>query len=63
MKTMFIAFTFLIIGCSSQSNTNTFTQEQIDYFTKIALGTEFGEQTPVIKKWTENIRIKVGGEP
>jgi len=63
MKTMFIAFTFLIIGCSSQSNTNTFTQEQIDYFTKIALGTEFGEQTPVIKKWAENIRIKVGGEP
>ena len=63
MKTMFIAFTFLIIGCSFQSNTNTFTQEQIDYFTEIALGADFGEQTPVIKKWTADIRVKVEGEP
>jgi hypothetical protein len=63
MKTIFIAFTFLIIGCSFQSNTNTFTQEEIDYFTEIVLGTEFGDEAPVIKKWIKNIRIKVSGEP
>ncbi len=63
MKTIFIAFTFLIIGCSFQSNANNFTQEEIDYFTEIVLGAEFGDEAPVIKKWTKNIRIKVGGEP
>ncbi len=63
MKTIFIAFTFLIIGCSFQSNSNGFSQEEIDYFTEIALGAEFGDETPVIKKWTNDIRIKVNGEP
>ncbi len=63
MKTIFIAFTFLIIGCSFQSNASNFSQEEIDYFTEIALGAEFGDETPVIKKWTDDIRIKVNGEP
>ncbi|MCJ7802814.1 MAG: DUF2927 domain-containing protein [Candidatus Marinimicrobia bacterium] len=63
MKTIFIAFTFLILGCSFRSNSNNFTQEEIEYFTEIALGAEFGDEAPVIKKWTENIRIKIGGEP
>ena len=63
MKTIFIAFTFLIIGCSFQSNTNNFTQEEIEYFTEIALGAEFGDETPVIKKWTDDVRIKINGEP
>jgi len=63
MKTIFIAFTFLIIGCSFQSNSNDFSQEEIDFFTEIALGAEFGEQIPVVKKWTDDIRIKVNGKP
>ena len=63
MKTIFIAFTLLIIGCSFQSNTNNFTQEEIEYFTEIALGAEFCDETPVIKKWTDDIRIKINGEP
>ena len=63
MKTIFIAFTFLIIGCSFRSNTNNFTQEEIEYFTEIALGAEFGDETPVIKKWTDDVRIKINGEP
>ena len=63
MKTIFIAFTFLIIGCSFQSNSNNFTKEEIEYFTDIALGAEFGDAIPVIKKWTENVRIKIDGEP
>ena len=63
MKSIFIAFTFLIIGCSLQSNLNNFTQEEIKYFTEIALGAEFGDEVPVLKKWTENVRIKINGEP
>ena len=51
------------MGCSIQKDTNNFSQEEIGYFTEIALGTEFGDEVPVIKKWTENIRIKINGEP
>ena len=40
----------------------TYTQAQIDYFTEIALGTEYGGSAPV-RKWTEDIRIKVNGDP
>ena len=40
----------------------TYTQEEVDYFTEIALGTEYGGVTPVCK-WTEDIRIKVNGSP
>lgn len=63
MKTIFIVFTFLIIGCSFRSNTSHFSQAEIEYFTEIALGAEFGDEIPVIKKWADNIRIKVDGEP
>ncbi len=63
MKTIFIAFTLILIGCSVQNNTNNFTQEEINYFSEIALGAEFGDEIPVIKKWNQNIRIKIEGEP
>ena len=63
MKTIFIAFTLLIIGCSFQNDSHNFTLEEIEYFTEITLGAEFGDETPVIKKWTDDIRIKVNGEP
>ena len=63
MKTTFITFIFILIGCSFQSDSNNYSQEEIEYFTEIALGAEFGDEIPVIKKWTDNIRIKVDGEP
>jgi hypothetical protein len=63
MKTIFIAFTFFIIGCSFQNDSHNFTQEEIEYFAEIALGAEFGDETPVIKKWTDDIRIKINGAP
>lgn len=63
MKYVFTIFTVLLIGCSFQSNSSNFSQEEIDYFTEIALGAEFGDEIPVIKKWTNDIRIKVIGEP
>jgi hypothetical protein len=63
MKTIIIAFTFMLISCSGQRSSNNYTNKEIDYFTEIALGAEFGDEVPVIKKWTNNIRIKVSGEP
>ena len=63
MKTAFVTFLFILIGCSFQSDSNNYSQEEIKYFTEIALGAEFGDEIPVIKKWTDNIRIKIDGEP
>ena len=63
MKTTFIILMFILIGCSVQNESKNFTQEEITYFTEIALGAEFGDEVPVIKKWTDNIRIKIDGAP
>lgn len=63
MKIAFITFLLLLISCTSQIDTNNFTQEEIDYFTEIVLGAEFGDEIPVIKKWTNDIRIKIVGKP
>ena len=63
MKTIFIVFTLLIIGCSFQNDSYNFTQEEVEYFSQIALGAEFGDEVPVIKKWVDDIRIKINGEP
>ncbi|MEB3830929.1 DUF2927 domain-containing protein [Phormidium sp. CCY1219] len=35
----------------------------IDYFLEVALGSEFGNNDPQIKKWVEPLRIKVHGSP
>jgi len=63
MKSIIIAFTFLLIGCSVKENIKQYSQEEIDYFIEIALGAEFGDNVSVIKKWNDNIRIKIVGKP
>ena len=63
MKNIIFVLVLIFMGCSIQKDTNNFSQEQIEYFTEIALGAEFGDEVPVIKKWTTNIRIKINGEP
>ena len=63
MKITFIVFILPLVSCSFQSIANNYSQEQNTYFTEIALGAEFGDEVPVIKKWTNDIRIKVIGEP
>ena len=42
---------------------SAYTQEEIDYFLEIALGTEYGDSEQTIKKWTNDIRIEVLGTP
>lgn len=40
-----------------------YTQDQIDYFLEIAMGSEFGRASPVVRKWTRDVRIEVIGSP
>ncbi|MBS4539615.1 DUF2927 domain-containing protein [Clostridium sp. D2Q-11] len=40
----------------------TYTQKEVNYFTEIALGAEYGG-SPYVKKWVSDVRIKVGGNP
>ncbi len=44
-----------------RSQPNQFTQAQVDYFMEVALGTEWGTSNQLIRKWTQNVRIKVSG--
>lgn len=41
----------------------SYTQEEIDYFLEVALGTEYGDSEQTIKKWAEDIKIDVLGTP
>ncbi len=45
------------------STSASYTQEEIDYFLKVALGSEYGDSQQTIKKWEEDIRIDVLGTP
>lgn len=40
-----------------------FTAEEIDYFLEVALGTEFGGGSPRIRKWEDDVRIRINGSP
>ncbi len=39
----------------------TITQADIDYFTEVALGSEWGNSAPLIRRWNTNLRIRVTG--
>jgi hypothetical protein len=41
----------------------TYSPEAIDYFMDIAFGAEYGNLSEVIRKWPEDIRIRVSGKP
>lgn len=38
-----------------------FTQAQTDYFMEVALGSEWGTSNQTVRKWNQNLRIKVSG--
>lgn len=41
----------------------SYTPEQISYFLEVAMGNEFGQSSPIVKKWQGPVRIKVHGTP
>ena len=40
-----------------------YTEEEINYFMEVALGSEYGGASATIKKWTSDLRIRVSGSP
>jgi len=42
---------------------SSYTDKEIEYFKEIALGTEYGNNIQVIRKWDSDIRIKINGSP
>lgn len=44
-------------------NFSVYSQDQIDYFFEIVLGTEYGGSEMVIRKWVDDIRIEINGTP
>ncbi len=44
-------------------NSYIYSDKEIEYFTEIALGTEYGNNVQVIRKWDSDIRIKINGNP
>ena len=47
----------------TENSQSRYTDKEIGYFTEIALGTEYGNNTQVIRKWDSDIRIKINGNP
>lgn len=41
----------------------SFSQTQIDYFLDIAMGSEYGNASPHIRKWATDLRIDIHGTP
>lgn len=64
---------FLLTECCIYNNDSTpaqnentfsrYTESEIEYFTEIGLGSEYGNTDAVIRKWQTDIRIKINGEP
>lgn len=45
-------------------SSSTFTQQQIDYFMEVAIGSEYNQEaTPRVRKWSGEIRIQPIGKP
>lgn len=63
MKLLIIVFTIMLFGCSDAQIANKYTKGELDYFYEVALGAEFGDSIPVVKKWKDDILIKVNGAP
>ena len=47
----------------SAENPNKYSVEAIDYLTEVGFGVEYGASPPVLRRWADDIRIKVHGEP
>jgi hypothetical protein len=44
-------------------NSQRYSDKEIEYFTEIALGAEYGNNVQVIRRWNSDIRIKINGKP
>lgn len=60
----FLSLIFIFIhGCSTLAVQQTLTNPTHQYFLEISLGSEFGNRQARIKKWRQDICIRVNGQP
>lgn len=63
---LFLAILFILgQACSSDEikpEITDYQREVITYFNKVALGFEFGNASPITRKWVEDMMIYVGGD-
>ncbi len=62
-RTILTLILFALAGCDIRDVDMVYTQEEVDYFLEIVLGAEYGSSENTIKKWTQDIKIKVHGTP
>lgn len=62
-RTILTLILFALAGCDIPDVDTVYTQEEVDYFLEIALGAEYGSSENTIKKWTQDIKLKVHGTP
>lgn len=48
---------------TDEEGKHSYSDQELEYFFETAIGVEFGSSQPIIHKWTDNIRIKVNGNP
>lgn len=51
-------------GCSltaAEIKVNTYSGDEVDYFTEIAFGAERGQKDPHIRKWTSDVQLQITG--
>jgi len=51
------------INVQNENITPKYTDKEIEYFKEIAIGTEYGGNTQLIRKWDSDIKIKINGTP
>lgn len=62
----------LIVVCSSSPDWSSptspaesagrYTQAEIDYYIKVALGADFGGISAVVRKWADDVQIRLPGD-
>lgn len=51
------------LATTTTSASRAYSEEALSYFAEVALGSEFGSDFQVIRKWTADVRITVQGTP
>ncbi len=51
------------MGAAATPERQAFSPAALDYFSEIAFGSEYGSNAPVIRRWTQDVRIAVHGDP
>lgn len=65
-RTLYLLFSSVLIlcgACKSHVVSKQYSNEEIHYFFEITLGSEYGDNAQVIKKWMTSPRIKIFGDP